>query len=67
MRLGTFRCADDLVQKTPQFWTNYVLPKLDRDFGGLYKFLNDPFPDGPNPYVQAVEANIAKIQAAKAG
>jgi len=24
--------------------------------------LNDPYPDGPNPYLQAIEANIERIR-----
>jgi hypothetical protein len=51
-----------LLQNTPQFWKNYVLPKITRDFGGLYRFLNDPFPDGPNPYMEQIEANLQRLK-----
>ena len=50
------------MSRTPQFWTGYVLPKITREFQGLYRFLSDPYPDGPNPYLLAAEANIARIQ-----
>lgn len=57
-----FKSAYDLVARTPQFWHRFVLPKLENDFHGVYRFLARPFPDGPNPYLIAVEANIAEIQ-----
>ena len=60
--IGPFSSADEMIRRTPQFWNHYVLPKLLHDFDGLYRFLNDPYPDGPNPYVQAVETNIARLQ-----
>jgi hypothetical protein len=58
-----FSSADDLMKKTPTFWEKYVQMKLNRDFGGLYKFLNDPYPDGPNYYLQRIEANMKKLRA----
>jgi hypothetical protein len=67
---GFFSSADDLVQKTPLFWDKYVQSKIEREFRGLYRFLNDPYPDGPNPYVEKIEANMARIRrelAARAG
>src|SRR5437762_7694170 len=33
-----FSTADDLVRKTPEFWVKYVLPKIDKEFWGLYLF-----------------------------
>ena len=60
--IGTFASAEEMMSRTPQFWTGYVLPKITREFQGLFRFLSDPYPDGPNPYLQAAEANIARIQ-----
>ena len=57
-----FSAADDLVRKTPEFWVKYVLPKIDNEFWGLYRFLNQPYPNGPNPYLLGVEANIEKVR-----
>jgi len=57
-----FPDADDLVRKTPEFWSNYVLPKINNEFWGLYRFLNVPYPDGPNPYLERVEANIENVR-----
>jgi hypothetical protein len=59
--ISKFGNAGGLVKRTPRFWHDYVLPKLDRDFGGLHRFLNDPYPSGPNWYVQQIEANVKRI------
>ena len=58
----SFSGANDLVRKTPDFWTKYVLPKIKNEFWGLHRFLNRPYPNGPNYYVQRVEANIEKVR-----
>ena len=58
----TFSSAEDLMRNTPGFWRHYVVPKIERDFGGLYCFLADPYPDGPNFYIDAIEANIRKLR-----
>jgi hypothetical protein len=60
--IGQFHSADELVRRTPGFWTQFVWPKLEREFGGLHRFLNDPFPDGPNWYVQRIETNMERIR-----
>jgi hypothetical protein len=60
-RYTAYDSADDLMRNTRSFWDNYVLPKIEDDFGGLYRFLNEPYPDGPNPYVQQIEDNLARL------
>ena len=50
------------MQKTPAFWEKYVQVKLNRDFGGIYRFLNNPYPVGPNYYLERIEANIKKLR-----
>jgi hypothetical protein len=59
---GFFSSAEDLMQKTPLFWENYVRTKINREFMGLYRFLNDPYPDGPNYYLDRIEFNIARLR-----
>jgi len=59
---GFFASASDLTQKTPLFWDSYVKTKIDREFLGLYRALNDPYPDGPNPYIERIEANMARLR-----
>lgn len=61
-RLAAYESADELIRNTPSFWENYVLPKIANDFGGLHVFLNDPYPDGPNAYLEAIHQNLARIQ-----
>jgi hypothetical protein len=54
--------AEDLVRNTPTFWSRFVLPKLERDLGGLHRFLSEPYPDGPNEYVSRIAANLERIR-----
>jgi len=58
-----FGGAHDLMVRTPAFWRDYVQPKLDKDFAGLYRYFNRPFPAGQNWYAERVEANMQKIKA----
>jgi hypothetical protein len=60
--VALFTSADDLMWKTPTFWEKLVRVKLDRDFGGLHRFLNDPYPSGPNAYFQRIEANLERLR-----
>ncbi len=57
-----FKSAADLKERTPMFWQKFVMRKLESDFQAMYRFLARPFPHGPNPYLLAVEANIAEIK-----
>lgn len=59
--VGMFGSAQDLVRKTPTFW-EYTKNRLTRDFGGMYRFLNDPYPFGPNHYLERIEANVERIR-----
>ena len=58
----SFNNASDLMERTPEFWSGYVLPRLNQDFGGLFRFLNDPYPDGPNYYLDRIEANMQRVR-----
>ena len=60
--IATFTSAADLMQKTPGFWEKYVQLKLNRDLGGLYRFLNDPYPFGPNYYLDRIAANMERLR-----
>jgi hypothetical protein len=59
--MRSYKSADELLQNTRSFWNNYVLPKINDDFGALYRFLNQPYPDGPNPYMQRIEQNLRRL------
>ncbi|MBL9136625.1 MAG: hypothetical protein JNK85_12180 [Verrucomicrobiales bacterium] len=58
--------AADLIRKTPAFWENHVCPRLEGEFEGVYRLLNSPWPDGPNPYFNRVEENIRRIRSSSA-
>jgi hypothetical protein len=62
--VASFGSADELMAKSPSFWNDYVRVKLNGDFLGLYRFLNDPYPDGPNWYLERISANIERLKAA---
>ena len=57
-----FTNADQLIRGTPTFWDTYVRGKLDGDFAGVYRFLSDPYPDGPNDYFERIEANMERLR-----
>ena len=57
-----FKSAQELMAKTRGFWTFFALPKLEKDYEGVYRLLAQP--DGRNPYVESVDLNLSKIDAA---
>jgi len=61
-RMAAFTSAEDLMRKTPGFWEHYVLPRINADFGQLHRFLNDPYPDGPNTYMPRIEQHIRELR-----
>jgi hypothetical protein len=65
-RLGDYDTAEELMRRTPLFWENYVVPKINNDFRKLYLFLNDPYPDGPNQYVDRIHQNLARLKSGAA-
>ena len=60
--IKSFSSAADLINKTPSFWEGNVKPKLEREFEGVSRFLNDPYPSGRNDYMERIEVNIEKIR-----
>lgn len=60
--IGLFSSAEDLLRKTPIFWEKSVLPRLENQFGGLYRYLSCPYPDGRNEYLERIESNIARLR-----
>lgn len=57
----SFPDLQSLVKGTAGFWYQFVLPRLKNDYGGTYLLLNQPYPDGPNPYVDQAESNVSKL------
>ena len=61
-RFAQFSSAEDLIRNSPSFWSDYVEPRIRDDFHELYRYLNDPYPDGPNPYLEAIEKNLSRLR-----
>ena len=59
---AVFASEQDLIQKTPAFWRKYVLSRIQKEFQGLYNYLSQPYPDGPNLYIECIESNIERVQ-----
>lgn len=57
-----FASAEDLIARTPGFWRQVVLPKLENEFQGAYRYLANPLPDGPNDYLDAATRNVERIE-----
>jgi len=57
-----FRSVPELMAKTPAFWEQFVLPRLTRDCHAVYRYLADPYPAGPNAYIQAIERNMERAR-----
>lgn len=55
-----YESSEELVANTPAFWESYVKPKLEYGCQGVYRYLNDPYPDGDNEYLKRIEANVEK-------
>jgi hypothetical protein len=62
-----FPSAAHLVAGTAAFWSNFVRPRLENEFAGVYRYLALPYPARRNPYLDAIERNVARIAAASAG
>lgn len=60
--LPNYANATELIAGTLGFWKSHVWPRLEGEYEGVYRYLNDPWPDGPNDYVARVEANLQRIQ-----
>jgi len=55
-----FRSPRELIAKTPAFWQTFVLPRLSKDYRGVYRFLAESDATGTNEYLEAVEQNLAR-------
>lgn len=57
-----FLSAQGLKKRTPAFWEGFVLPRLQNECLGVYRYLERPYPGGINLYVESIRKNIAKIK-----
>jgi hypothetical protein len=58
-----FPSVNAMLAATPSFWTSFVRPKMDTDFGRVHRYLTPPDRPDYNPYFAAVEHNIVIISA----
>lgn len=50
----------DLLRKTPDFWKETALTRLDGAFDRAYRYMEPVF-DGHNPYMHAIRQNLAYL------
>lgn len=50
-----------LLRQTPIFWQTYAQPRLNRTLDGVWRYLSDPWPDGPNEYLDRIERHLASL------
>lgn len=60
--IAHFASARQLMEETPRFWEATVRKKLDEDFEGVWRFLNDPYPHGSNAYFERIDANMRRLK-----
>ena len=58
-----FASSEQLMASTGDFWRKFVLPKLDGNLGGVYRYLAATTPERRNPYLESVEQNLIRIAA----
>jgi len=58
---GPFDSAIHLMSQSNDFYAQYVKPKIEKDFGGLYRFLANPYPDGSNEYIESIDRNLLRV------
>ena len=51
----------DVLRQTPEFFATTMRTRLDGEFRGAYRYF-EAFFDGRNPYLEAVERNIAYLK-----
>jgi hypothetical protein len=55
-----YKDLQELLEKSPGFWYHFVQPILENEAGGACHYLS--VGDQPNRYLDAVEANMAKLK-----
>ena len=57
--------VSEMIQSTPHFFEQLVKPKLEQEFDGVFLLVNDPYPNGPNPYLDRIQKHLKNIQKSK--
>lgn len=58
------KSPQDLLRSTPSFFNEYVIPKLVKDYQNVFRLLNTPYPDGPNPYMEQIQRHLEYVSRA---
>jgi hypothetical protein len=56
-----YRSGLDLLRQTPAFYHEVCQPRMEKEFGGVYRYMDAVF-DGRNPYLVAVERNLFYLE-----
>lgn len=59
--IAQYQSAEDLLRKTRDFYYGYVQRMLEEQWGRIYHALEHHFADGRNHYLQAIEANLERV------
>jgi hypothetical protein len=59
--IASFVSAQDLMRKTPVFWRTVVLERLEKDFGGLHRYLDQASPGQANDYLSRINSNMSRL------
>lgn len=55
-----YQSLGQLLEMTPGFWCDFVLPLLDGEAEGVYRYLSAE--GAPNPYLNAIEGNVRELK-----
>ena len=61
-----YRSGLDLLRQTPEFYQRVCEPRLEHEFGRVYRYLEVVF-DGRNPYMSAMKNNLFYLEKVLAG
>jgi hypothetical protein len=56
-----FPSFEALLRSTPDFWSTFVQHKMEVECAGQWRYLEHPV-SGENPYLEAIERNLATIR-----
>ncbi len=56
-----YSCAQELMEKTPIFFQDFVMKRLKVDFQSVYRFVGNHF-NGRNLYIEGINKNINQLE-----
>ncbi len=61
-QFGPFENPIHLMSQTNDFFAHYVKPKIERDLGGLHRYLAHPDDPSQNDYMESIDRNLARVR-----